>query len=75
MNASNNIILQFNDKLCLIPQYFKRAEIIEEESKEYSEKSLNNNPAPENELKSSISKDGPNLVNLNINKQQSLDIQ
>jgi hypothetical protein len=72
--VSNNAKNQMNDKLCLGLHSSKRVEIIPEESKEYSEKSVNISPAPENELNSSTSKVKSSGMMLKIN-QQSLDNQ
>ena len=62
-----------NDKLRVGPHSSKRVGIIQEESKEYSEKSMNNNNLDaKNEVNSSTSKDISHKMMQKIN-QQSLD--
>ena len=56
-NVSNNAKFQVNDKLHFGPHNSKRVDVIQEESKEYFEKSMNNNAEVENEMNASNSKD------------------
>ena len=63
-----------NDKLRFGPHNSKRVDVIQEESKEYSEKSMNNNIEAENKVNSSASKDISLKMMQKIN-QQSLDNQ
>ena len=72
-NDSNNAKFQVNDKLRVGSLNSERVDIIQEESKECSEKSVNNNNLEaENEVNSSASKDISHKMMQNIN-QQSLD--
>ena len=73
-NVSNNVKFKLNDKLSVGPHNSKRVDIIQEESKEYSEKSVNNNLDAWNELNSSTSKDISHKMMQEIN-QQCLDNQ
>ena len=63
-----------NDKLRFGPHNSKRVDVIQEESKEYSEKSMNNNLEAENEMNASTSKDICHKMMQKIN-QQSLENQ
>lgn len=69
-NDSNNVKFQVNDKLCIGPHNSNRVGIIQEESKECSEKSMNNNNVgAENEVNSSASKDISHKMMQKINHQ------